>query len=313
MPTKIEWCARPGTTPESWNPVTGCDMDGKRVCISPGCDHCWAERMARRLAGRFGYPQQPHHFDVTLHPERLEGPLHWRKPRTVFVCSMGDLFHSEVEHQYRAWIFDLMADMRLEQHTFLLLTKRPKNIHDWEWWMGECWPGDSPWNVVTEALGRWPENIWLGVTVENQEAADERIPILLQTPAVMRFVSCEPLLEPVDLFDVDGKIAQSMPERSMLFPADLIDWVIVGGESGPGARPMHPDWVRSIRDQCRAAGVPFLLKKRGKWQHSSQVDFWPYVKGGRLYEWPDGTVSVAKHKRQTGWELDCREWNEWPG
>ena len=302
MPTKVEWVDRPGTRPESWNPITGCNVEGKRVKVSPGCDHCWAERMARRLAGRFGYPEAPHHFDVIGHRDRVEQPFRWRRERTAFVCSMGDLFHERVTWMDIELIFNVMVKCR--QHTFLILTKRAERMHDF---VSTCFPG----------LDQCSSHIWLGVSAENQQAADERIPLLLQTPAAVRFVSCEPLLGLIDLFDVDGNIAQSMPERS-LFPADLIDWVIVGGESGPGARPMHPNWARSLRDQCQAAGVPFFFKQWGAWIPMSMDEAWKYPNIGMVEsgipQQMDPTYVRMAHigKGQAGRELDGREWSEWP-
>jgi len=166
--SRIEW------TEVTWNPVTGCTP------ISPGCENCYAKRLATRLKGRCGYPEDEP-FRVTMHPDRLSEPLSWKKPRHVFVCSMGDLFHDDVEEGFLCRVFDTI--MAAEQHTFLVLTKRPKRMRDF---FKRCIHGT--WN-----------NLWIGVTAENQKTADERIPILLQIPAVVRFVSCEPLLGPVNL------------------------------------------------------------------------------------------------------------------
>jgi len=275
--TKIEWTHRPGTTGETWNPVTGCDP------ISEGCTHCWAKRMSKRLAGRFGYSEDEP-FRVTLHPDRLDEPLHWKKPRTVFVCSMGDLFHEAIPLDYVADVFDRMA--RCPVHTFILLTKRPEQMNaklqqllDWSW-------SDVTWTGRTPEFARSPyplPNLWLGVTAENQRRADERIPLLLQCPAAVRFVSIEPMLGPVDLsywqdYDV------SIGERPAL------DWIIVGGETGPGARPMRPWWVQSVRDQCVSAGVPFFFKKWGDW----------------------GRNLPASDPRRQGHLLDGKEWHQWP-
>ena len=240
-PTRIEWITNPdGTKGETWNPVSGCTK------VSAGCKNCYAERMAKRLAGRCGYPEAPHQFDVTLHPDRLEQPLRWKKSRTVFVCSMSDLFHEDVPFDYVDEIFGIMAEA--PQHSFQLLTKRPERAISY---ISDA--NLSATNVETHLV--WPlPNVWLGVTAENQETADARIPLLLQTLAAVRFVSCEPLLEPVEI------------RKSWLYPYDKdhpgkIDWVIVGAETGPGARPMHPDWARDVRDQCQEAGVPFFFKK----------------------------------------------------
>ncbi len=278
MSTKIEW------TDETYNPVTGCTK------VSAGCRSCYAERMSKRLAGRCGYPEVPHHFDVTLHPDRLDQPLHWRKPRRIFVCSMGDLFHEDVPNDYITMVFDVMCDARTQEHTFQVLTKRPEHISEWLNWVAQYWPGDSPFSICWEVTGHAP-SVWIGVSAENQETADERIPILLDTPAAVRFVSCEPLLGPVDLSRWLGDTVMDCPvhgpmsrkywttQKSCTLCMDEIrcsagdapnfirntrpgiEWVIVGGETGPGARPMNPDWARDIRDQCQEAGVPFFFKQ----------------------------------------------------
>ena len=266
MATKIEWAT------ESWNPITGCTP------VSEGCEHCYARRMAKRLRGRCGYPvEEP--FRVTFHPDKLDQPMKWKKPRMIFVCSMGDLFHEDVKNGWLADIFDTMADARCEHHTFLILTKRPERWHDFMYFVEEFWAGDTAFNTNMSILDRPGNNIWLGVSAENQKHSDERIPVLLQIPAERRFVSIEPMLGPVDL-------AHWLFEPKWNDFSDLkknIDWVIVGGESGPGARPMHPDWPRSIRDQCQAAGVPFFFKQWG-----------------------------GVNKKTAGRLLDGQEWNEYP-
>ena len=243
--TKIEWVKNPdGTRGGTWNPVTGCTP------ISEGCRNCYAKRMARRLAGRHGYPPAPHHFDVTLRPERLEQPLERKKPTTYFVCSMADLFHKDVPFVFVLEVWRVM--MEANHHTFLILTKHPQRMFDFL-------------RVATDNLDTYPvilPNVHLGVTAENQKAADERIPILLQIPAAVRFVSVEPMLGEIDLnrpywimsYGDEG------PGENDTFLRQL-DWIIVGAETGPGARPMHPDWARSVRDQCVTAGVPFFFKR----------------------------------------------------
>ncbi len=280
--TRIEW------TDSVWNPCSGCSP------VSAGCDRCYARRMAKRLAGRCGYPaDEP--FRVTLHPDRLELPLRWRKPRRVFVDSMSDLFHPEVPEEFIDGVFAVMAVT--PQHTYQVLTKRPARMREYvtasrnrvelaaaEWWgQQNCrrWPVGVP-----RCLPRpWPlSNVWLGVSVEDQQRADERIPLLLQTPAAVRFVSLEPLLGPVDLSRVDGSDVLSPARDSFwdglewLRPAHL-DWLIVGAETGPGARPCDPAWVQSIIDQVRAAGVPVFLKDNLKWAE-------------RIQEYPQGEVSL---------------------
>jgi len=305
MPTKIEWAT------ESWNPITGCTP------VSEGCENCYARRMSYRLQGRFGYPEDES-FRVNwrgdyVAPSKgypiIEEPRHWKKPRMIFVCSMGDLFHEDVlgptiHHLIKLikWVY--------KRHTFLILTKRPERMR--RIWM----------NID----GTLPENIWLGVSVENQQRADERIPILLQIPAAKRFVSIEPMLGPVDLNEwlwQETTVCWGPGEDDWghdIEPRDDgLDWVICGGESGPGARPMHPAWPRSIRDQCQAAGVPFFFKQWGEWQpHSERF-------GGGIFLKPDGTKTCQGDywdayaaamnrvgKKAAGRLLDGREWNERP-
>lgn len=265
MPTKIEWAT------ETWNPVTGCTP------ISEGCANCYAKRMSKRLVGRCGYPEDEP-FRVTLHPDKLDQPMKWKKPRMIFVCSMGDLFHEDVPNSFLDQIFAVMA--KAEQHIFLILTKRPKRAKEYilkAMYDENC--NYQGWYEAINDLGipdvTPMENVWLGVTAENQARADERIPVLLQIPAAKRFVSVEPMLGPVDLSLSDGvDLSMSIgtglkPGKSYLI--NSLDWVICGGETGPGARPMHPDWVRSLRDQCQAAGVPFFFKSWGEWMPSYQT------------------------------------------
>lgn len=189
--TKIEW------TEYSWNPVTGCTP------ASEGCQNCYAKRMATRLKGRYGYPEDEP-FKVTLHPEKLKEPLKWKKPRRVFVCSMGDLFHEQVPDEYIAKVWEVMSNA--SQHTFLVLTKRPQRMKDFlarlGWYIHDR--DGYPMEAVLDEGGKYTlKNVWLGVTAENQQRADERIPILLQIPAAVRFVSIEPMLGPVVI--IDGK------------------------------------------------------------------------------------------------------------
>ena len=253
----IEWLNRPGTVGESWNPITGCTP------ISEGCANCYARRMAKRLAGRFGYPESPHEFDVTLHRDKWRDPLTWCKPRTVFMCSMSDLFHEDVDEYFRADLWAVMCGT--PNNTYIVLTKRAKAMHDW---------------IVDNEMEMPPHIIGM-VTAENQARADERIPWLIKTPFAVRGVSVEPMLGSVDPFDVDGHIAVQMEEangRESLYPADVIDWVICGAETGPGARPMNLAWARDLRDQCKAAGVPYFFKRAGPGQETPAdllVRQWP--------------------------------------
>jgi protein gp37 len=261
--TSIEW------TQKTWNPVTGCTK------VSPGCDHCYAEGIARRFAGSKAFPNG---FDVTLHPERLDAPLRWRKPARVFVNSMSDLFHDDVPDEFIREVFDRMG--AASQHTFQVLTKRHGRMRSllrrWERCATEgCRCPDSAPGCSMPAdvkYGTWPlPNVWLGTSVEDQKRADLRIPALLDTPAAVRFLSCEPLVGPVDLCQ-DG----------WLFPDEFdrpgVAWVIVGGESGPGARPMQLDWARQLVDQCRDADVACFVKQLGS-AHGPH-------KGGDITTWP---------------------------
>lgn len=246
--TKIQW------TDITLNPVTGCTK------ISLGCTNCYAERFAERWRGIKGHAFEQG-FDLRLWPKRLKIPGRWRKPRMVFVNSMSDLFHEKIPIEFIRKTFIMMQEN--PKHTFQVLTKRAAS-------MGLFIKKDAPVPAMTwHVWGKtWtPKNIWLGVSVENQYFADLRIPLLIETGAHVRFLSIEPMLGPVD-------ISKWLPDLS---------WIIVGGESGPGARPMNLDWVRSIRDQCASQKVPFFFKQVG------------------------GT-----NKKKAGRLLDGREYNEMP-
>jgi protein gp37 len=271
----IEW------TDATWNPTTGCDR------ISPGCDHCYALTMAARLKGMGSAKYQADGnprtsgpgFALTEHPSTLDQPLRWARPRRIFVNSMSDLFHDDVSDEFIARVFSVMA--AAPQHTFQVLTKRPQR-------MARLLGGDGGAglqrlleNLVVDVGGaalrlyeaEWPlPNVWLGTSIENRRYAF-RADHLRATPAAVRFVSCEPLLGPLPHLDLVD-----------------IDWVIVGGESGPGARPMHPDWVRDLRDQANAAGAAFHFKQWGSHdQHGTPMT-----------------------KHAAGRELDGRTWDEFP-
>ncbi|MEM3587936.1 MAG: phage Gp37/Gp68 family protein [Candidatus Jordarchaeaceae archaeon] len=315
--TKIEWadCV--------WNPVTGCTP------VSEGCENCYARRMAYRLRGRFGYPGDEQ-FRVTLHPERLLEPLKWQKPRRVFVCSMGDLFHENVPYDFLEQVFFTMEEA--DHHTFMILTKRPRRALGFLKWLADRW---SDWDVGE--VWTPPPNIWIGVTAENQARADERIPILLQIPAAVRFVSVEPMLGPVDLSqwlearfcERHGQLCEEglswengqLVCRYCKRPVErlrLLDWVIAGGETGPNARPMHPDWVRSLRDQCRAAKVPFFFKQWGEWvpyrkSESPVCDLRRLKDNETVMADPPGWISFARvGKGRAGRLLDGQTWDEYP-
>jgi len=285
----IEW------TDASWNPVTGCTE------VSAGCDHCYARTFAERWRGIPGHPYEQG-FDLKLWPERLDVPLRWRRPRRVFVNSMSDLFHDDVDDEFIGQVFAVMSLAR--QHQFQVLTKRPgrmaslvgrESFRELVDTMAVIMDGgyDDEGNLPG-ALEAWPlPNVWLGTSVEDQRWADIRIPKLLETPAAVRFLSCEPLLGPIDLRTKarNGALIDSLrgdvsdPRDGVVYAAapGSIDWIIVGGESGHGARPMDSAWVRSLRDQCTDAGVAFFFKQ------------W----GGRT-------------PKAGGRELDGRTWDEMP-
>ncbi|MEN6572066.1 MAG: phage Gp37/Gp68 family protein [Anaerolineaceae bacterium] len=267
--TKIEWADR------VWNPVVGCTP------VSAGCAHCYAKRIYDRF-----YQDKPF-SKVQLHRERLFQPLHWKNPGRVFVNSMSDLFHPDVPFSYIDDVFGVMTGC--PKHTFMVLTKRPERMLEW-----------SKQYYLPGASGS--ENVWLGVTAENQKAADERIPLLLETPAAVRFVSAEPMLGPVDL----SKYLFADPSRPNWARLNMLQWVICGGESGPGARPMHPDWAKSIRDQCQAAGAPFFFKQHGEFTYKGRYG----VERGNSVEIGDAFQRVGKKK--AGRLLDGVEWNQYP-
>ena len=214
MPTKskIEW------TETTWNPVTGCSK------ISAGCQHCYAERMAKRLQA-MGQERYKHGFQVTLHEDLIKQPLKWVKPRIIFVNSMSDLFHEDVPVEFIEQVFDTMANC--PQHIFQILTKRSHRLRE-----------------IAHVLP-WPENVWMGVSVEDNTVI-QRVHDLQDVPSFVRFLSCEPLLGPLDKL-----------------PLQDIHWVIVGGESGPGARPMKTEWIEAILSQCKRQHVQFFFKQWG--------------------------------------------------
>lgn len=322
--TKIEWTRSDDGTPgATWNPVTGCT---KLSPASPGCQNCYASTFAERFRGAPGHYFE-RGFDVQLRPDKLGLPLRWTKPRKVFVNSMSDLFHDKVPDEFIAKVFSVMACA--DHHTFQLLTKRHGRMRSlltseaFRELVFKCQALDLPGDVMGDY---WPlPNVWLGVSTEDQKRADLRIPALLDTPAAARFVSAEPLLGPIDLHgDPIGK--------DSVFWIGHLDWVIVGGESGSGARPMHPDWARSLRDQCLAAGVPFLFKQWGEWRWTREADDYEYERAhGDLYpnaKWetvsPDGVIAADNiphpgyatmqrvGKKRAGRELDGRTWDQYP-
>lgn len=365
--SKIEWTATRDAAGNAisqgatWNVVTGCTR------VSEGCRFCYAERLAAtRMAHLPAYaglsemtPAGPRWTGVVrFNTERLDLPLRWRRPRMIFVNSQSDLFHESLPFEQIAAIFGVMA--ACPQHVFQVLTKRPERMLEWFGWMREfameqrdlvAAPSErqTSLKVAFTAMGEthaarrmlelhwmvdgdrgpWPlPNVWLGVSAEDQATAEARIPLLLQCPAAVRWVSAEPLLGPIDLrylapqddFHVD---ALDTPD-----PTCQLDWCVVGGESGPAARPMHPDWARSLRDQCEAAGVAFFFKQFGEWAPTSQVS----TDGPTHAMTPDGVVAEFRReamieaapdvmrweglrrvgKRSAGRLLDGRTWDEMP-
>ena len=335
--TKIEWATH------VWNPVTGCTK------VSEGCRNCYAERQVNRL-GKLVHGLDPHPRSeyvglpivapftrVLTHSDRLDQPLHWRKPRRVFVCSMSDLFHPDVPFAFVDLVFAAMA--LSQHHTFMVLTKRPNIMRSYlcdeerRTWVQAlmdqpAWVQLPSGRTFPRFVDQWPlPNVWLGVSIENQATADERIPLLLQTPAAVRFVSCEPMLGPVDLYggDPDPRLGgvtagHGVTLEPCWYPGDDphgpprpgLDWVICGGESGPGARPMHPDWARSLRDQCQAAGVPFFFKQWGEWAPNCLCGSkGPHRTTPRPEPGHMGCMFRCG-KKAAGREIDGRTWDEAP-
>ena len=286
MPSKIEW------TNETWNPVIGCSK------ISEGCENCYAEKMAFRLAHmEWSNDYRKLNYCNVICPdtkkwtgktqfvkEAITKPLEWKKPRKIFVCSMGDLFHETISFES---IDMLMAIITCSpQHTFQILTKRPERMLEYftqdkrkliEGWEDASYeigisdkngePDGAACYIYNRSQDEWPlKNIWLGVTCENQQRTNERLPVLLKIPAAKKFISCEPLLGDIDFY----KFSSSLPSdknhpwrnEAILFG---IDWLIVGGETGTNASPMHPDWARNLKYQCIPAKVPFFFKGWGEY------------------------------------------------
>ena len=340
--TGIEW------TDSTWNPFIGCSR------VSEGCRHCYAET----LAGRFvsarphgdaiydgltqitnGRPVWTGRIKLTSEESFLK-PLRWRGARRIFVNSMSDLFHENVPDE---WIDKVFAVMALApRHTFQILTKRPQRMLRYFEGLREPAAVQRAFNVCAQSHAmvsakllpeRWVDlisgiprglpNVWLGVSVENQEAADERIPLLLQTPAAVRFISAEPLLGLLAIGQWVGTECRhegsySEPDTNATVcraceELPLLDWVICGGESGPGARPMHPGWARSLRDQCVSAGLPFFFKQWGEWfgdLHSAEASGFPT--GAAAHRFSDGLTVVRAGKKKAGSLLDGREWKQFP-
>jgi len=308
--TKIEWA----TT--SWNPVVGCKK------ISEGCANCYAERMARRFWKAWGCDEPPNHFRPRFIERRLFEPRRWRKPRRVFVCSVSDLF--DPDHP-ADWPFSVMNEAEevnanrihdgKQPHIFMFLTKRPKHmakiVREWRHLFGED-------GVICE-----DRQFWFGTTVENQAAADERIPFLLDIEAAVRFVSYEPAIGGLDLHPYLNDWEWKTEER-----LHGLDWVICGGETGPGARPMNPYWAKKVKDDCVAAGVPFFFKSWGEYVGGEATEMivmenrdpcpgWCAYQNGSLAtgctkDWGGGAVSMKVGKKNAGAELDGQAWEQMP-
>ncbi|GAA0623565.1 DUF5131 family protein [Thalassospira tepidiphila] len=338
--TKIEWTQREGTKGKTWNPLRARNKKTGGVghfCekVSPGCKNCYAETFQKRFKNPVRYAaQDADQVEVFLDQKTLVQPIGWKKPATIFVCSQTDLF---LHHYKSEWIDQVFAVMALcPQHTFIILTKRHDRMNAYFGNLSDLSSRHSEQtntafncadllnlrHLTKNPRGKplpsrvWPlPNVWLGVSVEDQKAADERIPVLLDTPAAVRFLSVEPLLGPVDLANhnapgmcgttdhadyLRGYVSPEYSCRAHLSKETTsLDWVIVGGESGHNARPMHPDWARSLRDQCKAAGVPFFFKQWGAW--------------APVEEYPSGKQSMNKvGKKRAGRSLDGVEHNEWP-
>ncbi len=278
--TKIEW------TDATWNPITGCSV------VSPGCTNCYAMRLAgtrlRNHPSRAGLTRQSKAGPVwtgkvRLNRQELHKPAEWRRPRMIFVCAHGDLFAEEVPDE---WILDVLTVIASNpHHHFQVLTKRAWRMREFmsrENLLEEIYANWSGFSGKPREVWSWPlHNLWLGVSTEDQKHARLRIPALLETPAAIRWISAEPLLGGLDLTNINGTTHESAEwahnvltgsfwrpgvGKPMTEPSDKrLHWVVAGGESGPGARPMHPDWARSLRDQCASAGVPFFFKQWGSW------------------------------------------------
>lgn len=306
--SKIQW------TQATWNPSTGCDR------ISPGCGSCYALTMAKRLKAmgslKYQVDGDPRTsgpgFGVSVHPDVLTQPLQWREPRRVFVNSMSDLAHARVSRDFVVDVFAVMLAAR--QHTFQVLTKRPRRLQRLladEAFRGAVVERAVSYGADEPASSPWPvPNVWVGTSIESDTYLWRADP-LRQTAAAVRFLSLEPLLGPLPRLDLTG-----------------IDWVIAGGESGPTARPMHPSWVRSIRDQCQRLGVAFFFKQWGSWQ---LIREWglaadntqapgrrlhrvsPNGSTGNLTDWAPGDAAMVRTRpARAGRHLDGRTWDEYP-
>ena len=296
------------------NPIRGCSR------VSEGCRNCYAETVANRFKG----PGEPYegliakggqwNGKVKLVEHKMDEPLRWAKPRMIFVNSMSDLFHPDVPDRVIADVFRVMAQAK--HHTFQILTKRPERMKQFlnrvdnamGWWTHDGTPPERAYDGTGMIVGydQWPlPNVWLGVSVEDQLTANQRILQLVETPAAVRWISAEPLLGPVDL-------------SSLPYPTKVkgnIHWVVVGGESGKNARPMHPQWARSLRNQCQFAGIPFLFKQWGEFAPSPDgglPDDLP-ESAGYYFEDPHPPGKTWRFgKKRAGRMLDGEVWDQYP-
>jgi len=309
MPSKIEHID------ESWNPIQdtrkGPQGNGYHCTkLSAGCRNCWAEEINRRFGNGHPFDDSPAEFELI--DKTLKKPLHWKKPRRIGVQFMGDLFHEYIPFDLIDQAFYVMQE-EADHHNYFILTKRPDRLLEYYEYADyeSQGAGDPEYGIKAAETGNFEitPNIWIGITAENQQRFDERWPILAQIPAEVRFVSLEPLLGPIDL-------VRSAPG---------IDWVIAGGESGPHARPMHPQWVRQIRDDCQTYGIPFFFKQWGDYIpsydagfRSDEVDRWrrefgqAWLKSKRKWRFKDGTQMVHVGKKAAGRHLDGRTWDQLP-
>ena len=342
--TKIEW------TEKTWNPVVGCSP------VSPGCTNCYAARMAHRIQAMKGWQGTAGHYEGTtkivngrpvwtgkiaiVDDHALIAPLRRKKPVTYFVNSMGDLFHENVPEEWINRVFAVMA--MCPQHCFQLLTKWPARMREYfaARTEGDPWAEAADYAASAAGIEDHPfvleprhiplPNVWLGVSCEDQKRADERVPDLLAVPAAIRFVSCEPMLGAIDftcLPNSDG-IGEGQAWLDALtgwaYEKDGdgcsvpgLDWVICGGESGPSARPMHPEWPRLLRDHCQLAEVPFFFKQHGEWISVPDLRRLPGGKGPGFgafdyfpYDQEHETICIGK--KRAGRLLDGRTWDETP-
>ncbi len=255
MPTKIEWCD------EVWNPVTGCTK------IRTGCTNCYAEGIAKRFWGNRKFT------DVQCHSDRLEQPMHWRKPRKIFVCSMGDLFHEDVPFKFIDDVFSVM--IQASHHKFILLTKRPQRMKEY---FDSIYTDNERYDGFP--LCKMLNHIWLGVSVSTQKDADEMIPVLLQIPATVRFVSMEPMLTKINI----SEDIQGFEHGNWHKKRPSLDWVICGCESGQNRRHIDIDRIRNLKNQCVEAGVPFFLKQM---EINGKVVKMPELDGKVWNQYPD--------------------------